>query len=514
MPDDLLTKITTGKLANGDVELDQKKLQKIAEFDPTRLDAYKLYGEYYRGEQQTLLPDRLKQFLERQGIQWSENFVETVVDTLAARLAVNGFTTSLLAKDKENKEDDSLADWLQAYVWEKNRLDAKQQQIHNAGIRLGDAFVMVDWDAAKGCPRVTYNRPDMINADWDDDGNFKWVAKKWETEADSPTNPTQKTIVRMNVYYPDRVEKYFRLSSSGDEKWSLHLDEDDTTWPTPWQQDGKPIGIPVFHFASRADDNHWGRSEVAGILPQQNLLNKQILDLALIMDSLGYPQRYGVGIDSSSELKTAPGEVWTTPVAGASFGQFEAAPLDGPLNAIEKTLLRMSARSSTPAHLLVMTAGGAPSGESLKSSEAGLVKKATNLSIGWGDVWTDIMLMATRLGFIFGEQAKQPPVADADWIDLTINTTWTDIESRNEKEHLEALALMKELGVSKRTILTKIPGIDADQELEQAEMDQEAAGAEMMAFIDRGGQPGPGKPPRPGQPPTNGAPTQEGAPVQ
>ena len=495
-PVDLLAQITSGTLPTGQLQIDQDFLKDAAELGKDRLDRYKLFEEYYEGQQQTDLPERARQFLEAKSpkIEWNENFCETVVDTFVARMGISGFTTSELTEPEPGEvgEDglppeasDELADWLQEYVWETNRLDATQAIVHLTAIQKGDAFLLVDFDNAKQCPRLTFNRPEIVKPEWDDDGNMVYCVKRWDTAAKSPTNPTGVKIQRMNIYYPDRVEKYFKLSAGGEASWSIHLDDDDVAWPTPWvDADGKPLGIPVFHFANKPSGKHWGRSELKSVIPQQNLLNKQVLDLVAIMDTMGYPQRYATGIEDAGALKTAPGEVWHTAAPGAAFGQFEAAGLDGPLGAIEATLLRIAARSRTPAHLIVLT-GGAPSGESLKVSESGLTSKAKYNAVFWGDVWGNAMLMAVKLAGVYAT-ANKPPVSDLSGV--TINANWNDPETQNLLTLLQALGLMKDLGVSDRTILSKIPGIDADQELKAKEMDAQAAGGAMMDFIDSGAE--------------------------
>lgn len=503
-PSALLDQIVNGSLPTGTVEIDQDFLKEAADLGQKRLEGYKLFEEYYEGEQKVELPDRIKQFLERAGLEWNENFIETIVDTFAGRMSISGFTTSESvepepeAVDEETGEpatpQDPLADWIQEYVWEKNRCDAKQAIVHFTAIQKGDSFLLTDWDNAKACPRLTFNRPEVIKPVWDDDGNMVYCVKLWDTQAKSLTNPAGIKIRRMNIYYPDRVEKYFRLTTGeADKPWSLHLDDDDTTWPTAWLDvDGQPLGIPVFHFANKPTGKHWGRSEIKSAIPQQNGLNKQILDLITVMDTMAWPQRYVAGIENTDSLKTAPGEVWTTPMPGADFGQFEAASVEGPLAAIEAALMRLSGRSRTPAHLLVMAPGGSPSGEALKTAESGVVGKAKYNATFWGDVWSDVMTMCIKLSLVYGGENRAPV---SDLSTLTINVNWNDPETRNLNALLEALRIMKELGVSDRTILTMIPGIDANAEMKAKEMDEAAAGEAMMEFIDKGAQtPVPGRP--------------------
>lgn len=468
----------------------QEFLNSAATQPHDRASLYSIAEHYYDGDQNIELTDRQKEYLEASGLTYNENFCEVIVDALADRLAITGFTTSAASNDA-----DPLSEWLWDYVWDKNRMDARHRLTMHEAIKKGDAYLIVDWDAERGCPRLTFNRPDIIIPRYGDDGRMRWVAKVWDTDEPSPTNPKGAEIRRMNLYYPNRVEKWFKLSNDDGEgsTWVEHMDDGDTVWPTPWtKEDGSPRGIPVYHFANKPGSHMFGHSEIKGTIPQQDRLNKELADLATITDTLSFPQRYALGVETTENLKSVPGEIWSGPM-GSEFGQFEAANVDGPLGSIEKTLLRIAARSRTPAHLIVLTPGGAPSGEALKTAESGLVSKARDRAREWGDVWADVMVMAISLAVDY--EAKEPPPIEPSIVDdLTVSPQWTDPETRNEVEHLDALAKMKELGVSKRTILQRIPDVDAERELQQSEADALDAASAMASMFNRGGLPAPANP--------------------
>jgi hypothetical protein len=453
-------------------EAQQKHLRECSTIPNERLELYSTAETYYDGTQKSYITDRLKEYLEASGLTYVENYCETVVDALVERLAIIGFSSG----------NSPLDDWLWTW-WDKNRGDELQLDVHDLTAKKGDAFVILEWDQNARRVSAHVNRPEVMNPHYHE-GRLVYVSKVWDTDEASPSNPTGERVKRMNLYYPDRVEKWFAIARTGTKQmWGRWLDDGDTKWPIPWVYEGKPLGIPVFHFANKPRSDHMGRPEHFGTIPQQDRLTKELLDLSAVLDQLGWPQRYVAGIDDTSGLKNVPGEVWHTPATDGTFGQFDAADPEGLLKAVQATQLRIATRSNTPTSRFTLE-GGYPSGESQKMAEAGLVAKARNRQTKWGGIWAALVQMATAMSVVYGEgSADGPGVTLDDLMTLTFNPTWADPETRNEKEHLETLQLMHGLGVSTATLLTMMPGVDAAKETKlRAKEDDEAASrqAQMM----------------------------------
>lgn len=472
--------------------LDQAFLRSAAKVDPHRVEEYGRAESYYDGNQKTKLTDRAAQFLENSGLEFNENFCETVVDALAERLRITGVTC----------DSDPLADFIWGTLWNRNRLDAHQGRITTEILKKGDGYLVVDFDAAKGYPTVVYNAPERCQVAYED-GVKVWAAKTWDTSAKGPLNPAGRAVVRMNVYWPDRIEKFYRLSSDEAGSWAIWVDEGDASWPIDWTHgDSKPIGIPVFHLANKPRADKFGRAEHRGTIPQQDALNKKLIDLASIEDTLGFPQRYIAGDDATTQLSTVPGAIWRSADKGTTFGQFEAAALEGTLASIEAQLLRLAARARMPGHMIVLS-GDAPSGESQQTAESGLVAKAEDRALILGEEWIAVLRMMAVLASLHGEAEYAPGLSPEEIEQANLNVSWDDPRTRNEKEHMEMLLLWKEAGVSQKTILSKIPGIDAEQELKNAEAEIGDVGAQLVAALDNGGvplRPGQGRPVRPPRP--------------
>ncbi|MFH0917034.1 MAG: phage portal protein [bacterium] len=481
-----ITAILKDRIGDRSAPVDQDHLRAIAAWPNEMTAAYTRAEHYYDGDQGTQLTDRAKQYLERSGLAYTENFCETVVDAMSDRLALAGV----------NCEDELLSEWLWN-VWDRSHMDAGQATLHTETVKLGDGYLLIDWDGTAGRPRFTYNSPTIVRCDYRDGQKVRAV-KVWDTDEPSPVNPKGAVVKRMNIYLPGRIEKWFRLSADDPGDWVEWLDEGETVWPSPWvTADGKPLGIPVVHFTNRRGARQYGVSEIRGTIPQQDRLNKELLDLSAVLDTMGYPQRYASGIDIQTMLKTAPGEVWRSANEKTAWGQFESADPAGPLAAIEATLLRIAARSRTPAHMIVLS-GGAPSGESLKTAEAGLVAKCKRFGTENGAQYDEAFRLAVRVAATFG--TEKPPVDPKALDRIAINPRWTDPETRNEKEHMESLLVMQTLGVSTDTLLSMIPGIDPAAEREKKTLNDQQAGASLVDALLRGGNANPAEPGQGGMP--------------
>lgn len=448
---------------NAEARETQEFLRGEADMIADRVDRYRLTDDYYDGDQRTRLSARAERYLQASGVKFAENFCETVVDTMADRLKVVGLQV---------EDDEAASDWLNKRLWPRARLDEVQGVVHTETTKLGDGFLIVDWDPAAMRPRVRWNRPHIVKPTYDD-GNMDMLraSKTWATNAKSPTNPDGRLIQRLNVYYPNRVEKWATTTAGDDAHWEPHLDAGDEAWPTWWTTDGtetgEPLGIPVVHFRNKPKGRAFGRSELRGVIPMQDELNKAIIDLNEITDLMAGEQRWATGVtQEDGPLKTAVGEFIRATSPDAKFGQLQAPDPTRQLATIESLLTRMAAKSRTPLHDLSMK-GQIPSGESLKTAEGGQVKKCLDRQVTHGGGWQQVGRLSLALQNAFGDET-----VDVD-PDADITAVWDSPETRNEQAEALTLATWFDLGLSRRTIMRQ-GGYDPDEEAKQRALEDAA----------------------------------------
>lgn len=468
----------------------QVYLDDCADMGAKRLEDYAMYREFYEGDHDVELTDRAREYLERKGVRFAENFCEPMVDMVGERLTVTGFDVQI-GDEEGGKAAEALVAWLDRAFWRANRLDETAGVVHSIALSRGDSFGIIGYDNEAGRPTFSFNEPEKMKAIYADDDPERMVmaVKVWTTSDVGPSNPQGRSVCRMNLYHPDRIERWFKLHNTpGRGGWSRWMDapaEDGmpSAWPTPWiDGEGNPLGIPVVHFRNRAQGGQYGRSELVNVVPQNILLNKQVIDLAMVIDNQGWPQRWVAGVDpTTTTFKTAPGEVWVANAKDASFGQFDTANVDPLLAAIEATLSRMARRSGMPLHLL--TGGDMPSGEAMKTAESRLVHRVTDRSISFGNRWEDAALIAIRLASVAGDLPVQ-----VDLDALTLDALWDSPESRDDKAEAETALLHHSLGASKQTLLARI-GFDPEQEKQRRAEEGEQAAEQAAKFFDGGGDP-------------------------
>lgn len=463
--------------------LDQTFLDEAADLGNDRLTYYRRYHDYYSGHQKTVMADRTRRYLQRSGLEFAENFCETVVDVMAERLVVTGFLLENSAAKKDANNQPELENWVDTVV-KRNRLDAKQRSLHTTTLVKADGFLVVDWNPVLDLPRFTFNKPDVIKPVYspDEPDTLVYLVKKWNSATKSLLNPAGRPVVRLNIYYPDRCEKFFKLSSDAEGGknggWARWQDPGETSWPTSWKDGDLPLGIPVIHFRHKPMGNPLGCSELHGVIPQQDLLNKQIIDLAEILDYQAWPQRWVAGqITDTVNLKPAPGSYLTLPPDTAA-GQFDAAELAPVVATIDATISRLARRSRTPLHLL--TGGTPPSGESLKTAESGLVAKVEAAQVDFGQSWEDAIVLAVKLAQAHG---KLPVTVDTAM--LVAQAQWKNPKTRDELAEAQRAQILKDLGVSERTLLAEM-GYDPDEEAENKAQEKSTLDQAAGKLLDSG----------------------------
>ena len=427
----------------------------LAQQEQARRTDYDLFRMYYGGDHPTRLTDRLKKFLNSD-LKFRDNFMEVVVDALAERLNVTSFRTN------EGGNSKPVAEWAWN-TWQVNRTDAIQGVIHTEAVMLGDAYVLIDWDPENSRPQFSHQLPETIIPHYNETTRkIDFLSKKWVPQ---PIDSSEDTQPRLNLYYPERIEK-FRVESN---KWVEFLDEGDgAVWPIPWlMPDGSPVGIPVIHFRNKPAGSDFGNSEIANAIHLQDLLNKTLIDMAIQNDNAGFGRAYVVNLPMDrSAIDMLPG-AWTVfssqdGTDDFEVGQIAADDVTGLLKSIETIVQHIAGTTRTPQHLFQIM-GGAPSGESLKVAETGLVKKALKRQVDFGNSWEDVMAFAHRLQGKFGVSPGE--------LTERFEVGWDDPETRNQDAFISSLERKMNLGVPQAQLWREM-GYDQEQ-IEQMQKDQD-----------------------------------------
>ena len=447
------------------------------------------YGDYYDGRHPILLTDRQREYigdlLSEDNFTFCYNATKIVVDKVRERLNVTGFSVNGSAAG-----DETPAGQIAALLWEwwkANGMEAEQIRSHRRSLRDAYSYVMVSYDSEKGQPDyslhevwngtsgVTFHR---------DPGNMKKVlfANRYFYTYD-PLSPGVTGKLRKTTYLSHEIRKY-QQNGSAINQWSQILDDGDAGWPLPWRdRAGRPLGIALIEIPNP------GGSEIEQVIGPQNGLNKALLDLMAAADASGFPiiaveyNEAGVAIESdddlegTDELRIGPGRLLE--VDAARIHRIEGADLDQLIGLVWTMVAIISSISSVPQyHFRPFGGSEIPSGEALKTLESGLVKKAEERQLIFGQAWKQVCGLAYRVAQTFG---NVPTLAG----ELTIDVQWADANVRNETVEIGVAEGLQRLEVPKEIVWQRA-GLTPEQiakAKEQARSDRVADVAAMASAI-------------------------------
>jgi hypothetical protein len=402
---------------------------------------------YYDGLQDTFLSDRLQEFLNASDeYEFSLNICRTIVDAVVERMVITGVDTT------EQTDMQPLAEWANE-VWAASRFDLLYEAVHEAMLRDGEYFVMVDWDIDAAQPRFVLH-PRYTSSEYDgdnfgckahypdDDTNqpLQSISKRWIETIDN----AGKTRARLTQYFPDRVEKY-QLVSGG---WEPYQDEGDTSWPIPWRDaSGDPLGIPWVHFRNTPDL----RSELWDAIPIQKGINKTLIDLLAAADMTGFQIYVALGwipttdgqplaSDSSNMATVEPGVILgtTKDAGGASFQAIAPSDLRPLIDTIQSQIGWLAITTSTPESRLSFTRQIAAEG-TLKEQNEGLFAKVRRRRKLADACWRDAFEIARRMANYYGGAGLSEDVAFV--------IQWEPVQSRDTEDERAEWQVKKDLGV-------------------------------------------------------------------
>lgn len=455
---------------------------------------YSLYRRYYKGDHDD--PRRLDFGTRAEpsagGFKAQHNFCSKVIDTLAERLNVTGFTVTGdgLSEEQGIAVAKQLWQW-----WQAARMDAVQLVVHTETPMEGDAYLIAAFDGVTNRPWWPFHGCLEVTPVYDAMHRMTRAYKSWE-ETYIDDRGFERIRRRITIYRPALIEKYAN-EGRGWEVWGNDVDAagNPDGGIVPWvDAQGRPLGIPVVHFKNKPLNEDFGASELADTIPIQDEYNRRTWFTSEGISYAGNTQKYI--IDGKPPLKvkdsddkqggfvSGPGRVWAIASAdqakGASAGAFPPSDVAALQDATDRELKTLAAQAAIPLHL-IWPDGPLPSGESLKVAESALVGKATTRSVGYGNAWEDAMKLGIRLWNAFG---NGPELPDPDT--LTISAQWAPFATRSELLDEQVLALRRD-DIS-RDQANRERGY-SPEEIEQINAEKDSEAPEMTALDAFGNAP-------------------------
>lgn len=402
-----------------------------------RHDLYTNAEDYYRGSATEVFASaKFSKALKLRGLDYVLNYAKTVVDTVLDRLEI----ASVHGTDEVSNQ--ALNE-----IWEDNELMLDQHEIHRRALVFGDCYAIV-WPDEDGVVQVTYNSPltTVMLYDEENPRKKKVAAKQWQV-----TNSFGKKIVKLNLFYADRVDKFWRvgelLTASGDEH-TWHFSE---SVENPWGE------VPVFHFRTHRP---YGTPEHAAAIGPQDAINKLMMNHMETVDYQGAPQRYALSnFGNTSEftdfdnddtarenigaLQSGPGELWYLDGVN-QVGQFSAADHKQFTEPIQAYVDAMASLTSTPLHYFKSN-GAVVSGEAYRHAESPLTKKVLTRQLSFGATWRELFRFCLKIRDINSD----------------VQVKWAGIESIDSQDAWNIAQIKLASGFPLKVVLMEM-GYDAE----------------------------------------------------
>ena len=399
---------------------------------------------------------------------FNANYCDMVVNSMADRLAIERIEPA-----GDLAGNDKAQDWIDA-VFEHNRIDALQIDVHVAALRDGVAWVMVDWDAEARLPRLVFESAydDYIGVAGVYDTTGAHLAAAVKVWGDGDTN-------RMaNLYLPEGMERFpaDRADGEGDDG-------------------AQYLGIPLVPFGGDS------RSELANVVPLQKVLNDIVASLDATALRSGFPIYVSKQLDIPQNM--APGQIIQAAILNihgepevpdnnehakamaamlnaSGLEKIDAGDIATLAHAADFFISQISTISSTP--VPAGMGGDSQSGEALKQREVRLLGKIRRFHVQGGNNWEDVMRMANQYQRAYGGQGV--PEIDA------FTVRWVNPELRNDMEIRERAKLVHEWGLTREAL--RLLSLSSDINYSEDDIDRllEEQAEDVNQRLPQAGAPG------------------------
>lgn len=382
---------------------------------------YAQLNRYYAGEGPlTFLAPEIRASLNNRLSRVAVNIPRLLVDTIAERLRITGFTGADVGPD-----------------WLRNDLDQMAGVAHREALTLGRCPVIV-WANDSGAPQVTVESATQVTCRRDPaTRQIVAAVKRWETES------TSEAV----LFEPDQITRY----TSKNKGATIHGFETAEKFTNPFGT------VPVVELVNGGRLLTTGESEMGDVLSLTDALTKLTTDLLVASEYAARPRRTAVGLELVEDEEgnavnpfDESDRMLISESPDTKFGQLPGSDLAGYENAIGVLMRQVSAVSGLPEHSLGIGGDNPTSADSIRASEAALTAKAEARQQSFGKSWEQVarLMAATRSG------------ADPNRVEVSI--TWADAATRSVAQEADAVVKLHAAGILPTSYALSKLGYSAD----------------------------------------------------
>ena len=446
-----------------------------------------LHRDYFEGDQPLTYSTEVFHEVFGDAFEgFSDNWCKVVVNATLDRLKLLGFNFD---------DDDDFTKSKEIWAAMKlNDIDEQQIDLHEGVLVESQAYMIVWPGEEEDEVQLDWQPGQLVRVFYDPDNRRKplWAVKRWATDFG-------ETFV---TFYTDEFVYKFKEAGEADINERTESSPNALTeipgipggfgGLTPRKVDGEPH--PLSHDYGRVPivefNNPSYASEIRDTVPQQDAINKTLLDMMISGEYTADPQKWIETMANAPEggWKSGPGEVWHfTPSFDAEmkqvpgqFGTFDVGTPDNFVKPVEMWLQHVAHTSSTPVRYFFASdrggRGDSPSGESQLVDDKPLNDKVKKKHTFLGNRWLEV---ANLVDLTLGGEG-----------DLTGEPVWEDPRHDFKMALIQEAAAMVTMGIPIGFVADRI-GLNPEEVvaltelLAQAKVEEEAAAEREMVMQEK-----------------------------
>ena len=364
-----------------------------------------------------------------------KNVMGLVRDSFTQNLCVTGYKSALA---REN-----ASGWA---MWQRNRMDARQAEVHRPAVTYGAAYVIV-YEGDEGSVWKTRS-PRQLLAVYEDPQVDLWPQYAFEQWIDSTdAHPRWKATLYDEEYiYPLDLGEIPALAVR--EYQSLVARVANISGFNPPIRHGASH-CPVVRFVNTRDADDMIVGEIEPLIKMQRTLNSVNFDRLLASRFGAHPQKVITGWSGSAAdvLRASARRVWAFEDPDVSVNSFPPAGLDQYNSVLDEIMnhIAMAAQIS-PAQVTGKMVN--LSAEALAASEANQQRKLTAKRDSFGESWEQVFRLA---GEIEGDTATA--------VDTGSEVQWRDTEARAFGAIVDGITKLAAAGIPIDELVDIVPGV-------------------------------------------------------
>lgn len=378
-----------------------------------------------------------------------KNVLALVRDSFSQNLSVVGYRSAT------SQENDPAWE-----MWQRNRMDARQAEVHRPALTYGAAYVTVT--PGPDGPVFRPRSPRQILAVYDNPSLDAWpqyALETWVTELNAKPR-------RRGVLYDDTY--MYELDLGEIPSGYLGMEMERINRPVSVVEvtdvmrhgatyEGEPV-CPVVRFINARDADDMIVGEIAPLILLQQAINSVNFDRLIVSRFGANPQRVITGWAGSKAevLKASAMRIWTFDDPDVKAQAFPAASVE-PYNSILEEMLQHVAMVAQISPSQVTGKMINVSAEALAAAEANQQRKLAAKRESFGESWEQVLRLASEMS------GTNPEAAAQTMADAGAEVVWRDTEARSFAAVVDGVTKLAASGVPIEHLLSVIPGMTQQQ---------------------------------------------------